>query len=157
MPASVPRIAATVIAAVDVSGVEVPATTPTRPKAAKPMIPIHGRRAEAHPSAAPASRLTTTMPVMRAALSLVPKRFTATSLSVPAVRSMKREPTAVISDGPLLAIAPTSSVTANATPAATTPATAAHGPEGPGGDDRGPEPGGRSATAVTRAPPAAAR
>jgi hypothetical protein len=109
------------------------ARMPTPPNAANPMIPTRRWRAESTPSTAPASKLTITIPVISAALSLVPNKSTATFLSTPAVRSTNRDATVLTTDGrfPLVS-ALTVSVTATATPAAAAPATAAARKLGPG-------------------------
>ncbi len=89
-----------------------------------PAMPTHGRRTDAEPSSAPRASDTTTMPTIKAALSLVPKSLIARSLSDAAKRSMNCVPTALISDGPGPASPHTNSLTPSAAPAATTPASA---------------------------------
>ena len=124
MPAAAATIAATTPTHAVPCGSSRYENMPTAPKARKPTTPTTGRRTDALPSTAPRASDTTTMPVIRATLSLVPNRAIARSFRDAAKRSMNCVPTAVINDGCEPASPQTSSLAASATPAATTPATA---------------------------------
>ncbi len=136
------------------SGSVTPVAIPTRPNPMKPAVPTQGRATDAHPRTAPIASDTTMMPTTSAALSFVPKSDTASCFSDAAKRLMNSVPMVSMSDGPSLS-ALTTSVTANATAAASTPATAALGPEitSRSGDDRV----GLAATVVIVRPPGGAR
>ena len=126
IPASAPRIDARAVTGADAWESVQPEKIPTPANTAKTAQPTQRRRAAASPVSAPMPRLMITMPTRRAALSLVPNSLTATPLSVPAARSTNRLATLVTTEGrDGLATADTSSVTASAIPAASTPARAA--------------------------------
>ena len=121
-PAATARTAATTARPVEASSSRAEAMMPTRPKAAKPTGPTHGRRRDAEPSAAPISSEMITMPTIRAGLSPVLKMLMAVRATSPPAWSMKALPTLPTSDWPVAAHPVTTSPTASAMPAATAPA-----------------------------------
>ena len=124
MPATVPSTAAATINQGSASGSVTPVAIPTTPKAVNPTEPIHGHAIDARPRAPPITSDTTMMPTTSAGLSLVPKSETASCFNDAANRLMNSVPIVSIREGPAFS-ALTTSVTASATAAASTPATVA--------------------------------
>ena len=120
-PAAAATAAATRVRAAPASGSVSPATYPTTPNTTNPAAAAAGRFLATRPSRVPMARDTTTMPVMSANLSLVPKVEIAQSSTGAGVMSMTHWPMERIRDGADRKMPAISSEEASAAPVATTP------------------------------------